>query len=103
MPPPLPRQVRWNRFAQYGSIDFGLPQITDGSAPALSVSRPAQRSLTLRPTDSPSRLKATLYTGGSDGFVTSTAAPIATGWSDPVPGRVFFPLWTSAFSRRTEK
>src|ERR1017187_7390356 len=40
---------------------------------------------------------ATLYTGGSDGFVASTAAPIATGWSDPVPGRVFIPLWTSAF------
>jgi len=34
---------------------------------------------------------ATLYTGGSGGFVTSTAAPIATGWSDPVPGRVFPP------------
>src|SRR5580692_64382 len=32
---------------------------------------------------------ATLYIGGSGGFVTSTAAPIATGWSDPVPGRVF--------------
>ena len=46
---------------------------------------------------------ATLYTGGLGGFVTSTAAPIATGWSDPVPGRAFFPLWTSAFSRRTEK
>jgi hypothetical protein len=38
-------------------IDFGLPQITVGSAPALSVSWPAQRSLTLRPTDSPSRLQ----------------------------------------------
>src|SRR5580692_4078796 len=32
---------------------------------------------------------ATLYTGGLGGFVTSTAAPIATGWSDPVPGRAF--------------
>ena len=40
---------------------------------------------------------ATLYTGGLGGFVTSPAAPIATGWSDPVPGRAFFPLWTSAF------
>ena len=29
---------------------------------------------------------ATLYIGGSGGFVASTAAPIATGWSDPVPG-----------------
>jgi hypothetical protein len=34
---------------------------------------------------------ATLYTGGSDGFVAFTAAPIATGWSDLVPGRAFHP------------
>src|ERR1035441_4693264 len=34
---------------------------------------------------------ATLFTGGFSGFVASTAAPIATGWSDPVPGRVFSP------------
>ena len=40
---------------------------------------------------------ATLYTGGSDGFVVSTAAPLATGWSDPVPGRVYLPLWTTTF------
>ena len=56
MPSPLPRQARWNRFAHYCSIVFGLPQITVGSAPAFTVSRPAQRSLTLQPTDSPSRL-----------------------------------------------
>src|SRR5207245_10540062 len=43
-------------FAQYCSIVVGLPQITVGSAPALTVSRPAQRSLTLQPADSPSRL-----------------------------------------------
>ena len=35
---------------------------------------------------------ATLYTEGFDDFVTSAAAPIATGWSEPVPGRVYFPL-----------
>jgi len=40
---------------------------------------------------------ATFYIGGSGGFVASTAAPIATGWSDPVPGRVYLPLWFSAF------
>src|ERR1700739_2556388 len=40
---------------------------------------------------------ATLYIGGSGGFVASTAAPIATGWSDPVPGRVYLPLWSNAF------
>jgi hypothetical protein len=31
----------------------------------------------------------TLYTRGFSSFVTSTTAPIATGWSEPVPGRVF--------------
>jgi hypothetical protein len=30
--------------------------------------------------------KATLSIEGFDGFVTSTAAPIATGWSDQLPG-----------------
>ncbi len=30
--------------------------------------------------------KATLYTRGFDGFVTSTTAPIATGWSVQLPG-----------------
>src|SRR5215467_11957815 len=56
MPSPLPRQDRGNGFARCCSLDLGLPQITVGSAPALSVSWPAQRSLALRPTDSPSRL-----------------------------------------------
>src|SRR6266478_2008261 len=40
----------------YDSIRFGLPTNRGGSAPALSVSGPAQRSLTLRPARSPSRL-----------------------------------------------
>ncbi len=47
-----------------------------------------QRSLTLRPARSPSRL-ATLYTRGFSSLVASTAALIATGWSEPVPGRVY--------------
>src|SRR5271169_5490132 len=61
------------------SIVVGLPLLHDKSAPALPVSRSAQRSLTLRPARSPSRL-ATLYTEGFSGFVTSTAASNATGW-----------------------
>jgi hypothetical protein len=101
MPSPLPRQVRWNRFAQYCSIDFGLPHITVRWAPALSVSWPAQRSLRLRPTDSPSRPMRPSNTGGSGGFVASTAAPIATEWSHPVPGRAFHPAVDQRFSRRT--
>src|SRR6185369_4625027 len=71
----------------YDSTNFGLPSNRDGSAPALRLSRPAQRSLTLRPARSPSRL-ATLCTEGFSSLVASTAALIATGWSEPVPGRV---------------
>jgi len=41
--------------------------------------------------------QATLYTGGSDGFVTSAGAPIATEWSEPVLGRDFHPQLISAF------
>src|SRR5262249_19385910 len=35
-------------------------------------------------------------TRGFSSLVASTAALIATGWSEPVPGRVT-PLWTTAF------
>jgi hypothetical protein len=72
----------------YRSTNFGLPTNRGGSAPALSVSGPAQRLHTLRPARSPSRL-ATLCTRGFSSFVASTAALIATGWSEPVPGRVY--------------
>jgi len=48
------------------------------------------------PARSPSR-RATLYTESSDSFVASTAVSIATGWSEPVPGREFHPLKSSAF------
>jgi len=42
-------------------IAIGLPCIQARSAPALSVSGPAQRSLALRPTRSPSRLSDPLH------------------------------------------
>ena len=35
---------------------------------------------------------ATLYIESSDSFVASAAASIATGWSEPVPGRELHPL-----------
>jgi hypothetical protein len=47
--------------------------------------------------------EATLSIEGSGGFVTSTAAPIATGWSDRVAGRELHPLKIRAFPRRTQK
>ena len=78
------------------SIVGGLPCVTVRSAPAIIFSGPAQRSLTLWPVRSPSRL-ATLYIESSDSFVASAAASIATGWSEPVPGRELHPLKSSAF------
>jgi hypothetical protein len=42
-----------------------------------------------------------MFLEGFDGFVASTAAPIATGWSDPVAGRELHPLKIHALSRRT--
>ena len=78
------------------SIDCGLPCVTVRSAPAIVFSGPAQRSLMLWPARSPSRL-ATLYIESSDSFVASAAASIATGWSEPVPGRELHPLKSSAF------
>ena len=78
------------------SIVSGLPCEKVRSAPAMIVSGPAQRSLTLWPARSRSR-QATLYTESSDSFVASAAASIATGWSEPVPGRELHPLKPSAF------
>jgi hypothetical protein len=70
-------------------LPFPHPAHRTGRAdlPHLVFSRPAQRLLTLRPARSPSRL-ATLCTRGFSSLVASTAALIATGWSEPVPGRV---------------
>jgi Metallo-beta-lactamase superfamily len=72
----------------YGLISISLPRNSGGSAPASPFSRPAQRSL--RYGLHARRVAiATLYTGGSGGFVTSAAAPIATGWSEQLPGEIF--------------
>ena len=79
----------------------GLPHIPARSATTLDFSRPAQRSLAItacRLAESPKR---PVCLEGSDGFVTSTAAPIATGWSDPVAGWELHPLKTNTLPRRT--
>jgi hypothetical protein len=78
------------------SIVSGLPCEKVRSAPAIVVSGPAQRLLTLWPARSRSRL-ATLSIESSDSFVAYAAVSIATGWSEPVPGRELHPLKSSAF------
>ena len=78
------------------SIVSGLPCEKVRSAPAIVFSGPAQPSLSLWPVCSRSRL-ATLSIESSDSFVASAAVSIATGWSEPVPGRDLHPLKSSAF------
>jgi hypothetical protein len=84
----------------YPLTRIGLPLFCGRSAPALAFSRPAQRSLSLRPACSPG-LHETLCTRGFSGFIASTTAPIVTGRNDPVPGWDLHPLLSNAFSRRT--
>jgi hypothetical protein len=64
-----------------GTCDYGLPHPLARSAPTLAFSRPAQRSHMLRPACSRGR-QAALCIEGFGSFVTSTAAPITTGWSN---------------------
>src|SRR5262245_59659470 len=78
------------------SIVGGLPCVIVRSAPAITVSGPAQRSFTLWPARSRSRL-ATFSIESFDSLVTYVVVSIATGWSEPVPGREFHPLKSSAF------
>lgn len=46
---------------------------------------------------------ATLYPGVLQRFVTSAAAPIATGWNEPPPRWDFQPTVDQRLSRRTGK
>ena len=52
---------RMELVRSYDSIRFGLPRNRGGSAPASLFSGPAQRSITLRPARSPSRLRDSLH------------------------------------------
>ena len=100
MPSPLPRQVQRNPIARTLPLTSAFPEIRAGRhlhyllRGLLSVH--SRYGLYARRV-----AKATLYTEGFVDFVASIDAPIATGWSEPVPGRVYLPLWISAFPRRT--
>src|SRR5580658_5136817 len=77
-----------------------FPDNVVGSACTSSFSRPAQRSLALRPAHSRGHLYVTCYTEGFSHFVTSMTAPVASGWSD-LAGWGLHPLESAALSRRT--
>ena len=83
--------------------DGGLPHLCARSAPTLVVSRPAQRSLRITACRLAASPRRHIFLEGFDGFVTSTIAPIAPGWSDPVARRDLHPLKTNTFTRRTHR
>ena len=87
MPSPLPRQVAWNLSARTIPSASAFPRIVAGRLlhhcfrGLLSVhSRYGLHARQIA--------FAILYTRGFSSLVASTAALIATGWSEPVPGRV---------------
>src|SRR5258708_14316538 len=88
MPSPIPRQVVWNLFAHTIPSASAFPRFTAGQLlhhrfrGLLSVH--SRYGLHARQV-----ALATLCTRGFSSFVASTTALIATGWSEPVPGRVY--------------
>jgi hypothetical protein len=85
MPSPIPRQDRWELFAHLPSTS-AFPRFAAGRL----LHHPFRGLHSVHdcyglPTCQVAY--ATLYTRGFSSFVASTTAPMATGWSEPVPGR----------------
>src|SRR5438477_7343172 len=99
MPSPLPRQDRWNLSAPTvpSSSAFPVPQagrlLHHPFRGLLSVH--SRYGLHARQV-----AIATLCTRSFSSFVASTAALIATGWSEPVPGRVYPRCGPAPFTAR---
>jgi len=71
-------------------VGGGLPRNSGGSAPTLPFSRPARRSLALRPACSLSRLTRPFFIGVLQrNSLPPLTAPTASGWSDQLPGGIF--------------
>jgi hypothetical protein len=90
MPSPIPRQVGWNLFARTIPFASAFPESEAGRL--LRCRFRGLLSVYSRYGLHARRVAyATFYTEGFSSFVASAAASIATGWSEPVPGRDFSP------------
>jgi hypothetical protein len=91
MPSPIPRQDRWARSLV---LSHRLRPSLDSPRVGSCITRfEACSAFTLVTACILAKSPiATLYTRGFSSFVASTTAPIATGWSEPVPGWDFHPL-----------
>jgi hypothetical protein len=96
MPSPLPRQIRRNPFARTIPSSSAFPVLWAGR-PLHCAFRGLLSVYSHYGLHARRVAIATLYTEGSNDFVASAVASIATGWNEPVPGRVYLPLWIIAF------
>jgi hypothetical protein len=78
---PLPRRSDWASSLLIHPAVSAFPDRVFGSTCASSFSRIARHSLALRPAHSRCHLFVTRITEGFSHFVTSMAAPVASGWS----------------------
>jgi hypothetical protein len=78
---PLPRRSDGASSLLIRPVVSAFPDRVVGSACASTFSRFARRSLTLRPAHSRCHQFVTRITEGFSHFVTSIAAPVASGWS----------------------
>ena len=96
MPSPLPRQVRWSLFARRSPSPAAFPVLQSGRLLQLFF-RGLLSVHSLYGLHARLVAFATFCTRGFSSLVASPAALIATGWSEPVPGRELHPLKSSAF------
>ena len=78
---PLPRRGDWVPRLLASPVVSAFPDMAVGSARASTFSRLIRRSLALRPVHSRCHQVVTRLTEGFNYFVTSTVAPVASGWS----------------------
>jgi len=81
MPPPIPRRNHRLLFSFALPVTAAFPVLSPGRLPYHSFRGLLSVHITLRPTCLPNPLRV-LYTGGFSRFVTSTTAPVVTGWNE---------------------
>jgi hypothetical protein len=89
MPSPLPRQDQENLFARTVLPTSTFPDQLAGQLLHQIVSRPAQRSLTLRPTDSRSRLVRPFPSEASAASLPPPPLRLLPGGANQFPGGTF--------------
>jgi hypothetical protein len=98
---PLPRRNRWSYFSLNASSDGSLPHSSEWVGFRIILFGACSTVTTRCSLRARQVTIVTFYTEGFSRFVTSTTAPIATGWSESC--RVgLSPTEIAPFSRRTE-